>query len=597
MYINIQIITKESLNKYLTMISNKIIEKEFFMELVYLWVEDYKNIQKQGFNFSPNYDVEFSPVYEDKKLSEKSELKITPKVNPLKDFFGKNINVTAIVGENGSGKSSVIDILNLDRDNLRKGSSNYLIVFFGSTKLYYYGSIESLNSKYPISKASIFEPRLIHSETKFRNSTILYKLNGSRIDSMYFFDMICNFKISDNNIFVPYFINFYKFHKNILDNNKYFPKFNCLRLYLIDENKVYKELNFLNVDKQGIKNKLAEINILDRVTILSLINYKVNTDKNFNVTEFIEKEIFNIDIILEEIKNSEDFKKDIKIALEKLKSLTLLEHKNNLKSDDILGYYFEITLDDSDIYSPLYIFQKFSKFNDDTGIETLPIFELDLIDSVDGKLYSGISSGEKTLLILIIQTILDLTNIQNRSFVLLYDEIEQDLHPQWQKKLIKILVDYLLTLNHNGKIHLIITSHSPFLLSDIPKQNIIFLEKDEKTGNCINATDKVDINPFGANIHTLLSHGFFMKDGLMGEFAKSKIDNVIKYLNNDKDTTISSDNDAQNIISIIGEPIIKRELQRMLKNKMELSNKEEIDTIKEEIEFLKHRIEILRKGK
>ncbi|MDZ7818513.1 MAG: hypothetical protein U5K55_07810 [Aliarcobacter sp.] len=50
-------------------------------------------------------------------------------------------------------------------------------------------------------------------------------------------------------------------------------------------------------------------------------------------------------------------------------------------------------------------------------------------------------------------------------------------------------------------------------------------------GNCINATDKVDINPFGANIHTLLSHGFFMKDGLMGEFAKGKIDLAIKYLN------------------------------------------------------------------
>ena len=74
------------------------------MELVYLWVEKYKNIQKQGFNFSPNFDVKFTPVYEDEKLSEKSELKITPKENPLKDFFGKDINVTAIVGENGVGK-------------------------------------------------------------------------------------------------------------------------------------------------------------------------------------------------------------------------------------------------------------------------------------------------------------------------------------------------------------------------------------------------------------------------------------------------------------------------------------------------------------
>ena len=38
-----------------------------------------------------------------------------------------------------------------------------------------------------------------------------------------------------------------------------------------------------------------------------------------------------------------------------------------------------------------------------------------------------------------------------------------------------------------------------------------------------------DFNTFGANIHTLLSHGFFMKDGLMGEFAKSKIEEIKKF--------------------------------------------------------------------
>jgi hypothetical protein len=30
------------------------------MELVYLWVEDYKNIKKQGFNFSPRFECEFN---------------------------------------------------------------------------------------------------------------------------------------------------------------------------------------------------------------------------------------------------------------------------------------------------------------------------------------------------------------------------------------------------------------------------------------------------------------------------------------------------------------------------------------------------------
>ena len=42
------------------------------MELVYLWVENYKNIQKQGFKFSPRfeckYDGENLTIWNDPKL-------------------------------------------------------------------------------------------------------------------------------------------------------------------------------------------------------------------------------------------------------------------------------------------------------------------------------------------------------------------------------------------------------------------------------------------------------------------------------------------------------------------------------------------------
>ena len=70
------------------------------MELVYLWVEDYKNIHKQGFNFSPRFKCAFDGV----------NLTITENKN-YESIFPKNINVTAIVGENGSGKSSIFKLI------------------------------------------------------------------------------------------------------------------------------------------------------------------------------------------------------------------------------------------------------------------------------------------------------------------------------------------------------------------------------------------------------------------------------------------------------------------------------------------------------
>ena len=39
------------------------------MELVYLWVEDYKNIHKQGFNFSPRFECTFHDEYDEEENS------------------------------------------------------------------------------------------------------------------------------------------------------------------------------------------------------------------------------------------------------------------------------------------------------------------------------------------------------------------------------------------------------------------------------------------------------------------------------------------------------------------------------------------------
>ena len=56
------------------------------MELVYLWVEEYKNIHHQGFNFSPRFTCNY----------ENGELTVEKKKDYV-SIFPENINVTAIV--------------------------------------------------------------------------------------------------------------------------------------------------------------------------------------------------------------------------------------------------------------------------------------------------------------------------------------------------------------------------------------------------------------------------------------------------------------------------------------------------------------------
>ena len=89
--------------------------------------------------------------------------------------------------------------------------------------------------------------------------------------------------------------------------------------------------------------------------------------------------------------------------------------------------------------------------------------------------------------------------------------------------------------------------------------------------------DEIDLSTFGANIHDLLRHGFFM-NGTMGDYAKYKIQFVIDWLRFyewkyykigkepelkkeviDKVNTVD-DEYIWNVISLIGEEVVFRNL-------------------------------------
>ncbi|CAA6799290.1 MAG: Unknown protein [uncultured Sulfurovum sp.] len=247
-------------------------------------------------------------------------------------------------------------------------------------------------------------------------------------------------------------------------------------------------------------------------------------------------------------------------------------------------------------------YKKFNKFLDvnewQPTINALPLlkeihfklFNFYVFDTLN-RGFRSLSHGEKHAIAHFINIYEKVYFSKKQNFIIILDEVDISLHPVWQKKYISKLT--FLFSNINKSLHIILTSHSPFLLSDIPKQNIIFLDKDEK-GNC-KVVDglKEKKQTFGANIHTLLSDSFFMEDGLMGEFAKGKIDGVIKLLNKDK-LNEEEIKHCEQIISIIGEPIVKNQLQRMLDSKR-LKKVDEIDAIKKSMEAMQKRLDELEK--
>ena len=207
----------------------------------------------------------------------------------------------------------------------------------------------------------------------------------------------------------------------------------------------------------------------------------------------------------------------------------------------------------------------------------MDFFDFDFIDEKNRR-YSELSHGEQVLFGQMLN-IYCYSLKQNTNLIFLFDEPEISLHPNWQKRYIQELAILVEKLKKN--YHFIFTSHSPFILSDLPKENVIFLEKykkdedkNQEEGNCKNATKDIQLETFGANIHTLLSDGFFMSDGLMGEFAKSKITEILEYLNDKEELKTIEKEQIKPIIESIGEDFLRKKLLNLYHKKLTKNEKE-----------------------
>ena len=117
------------------------------------------------------------------------------------------------------------------------------------------------------------------------------------------------------------------------------------------------------------------------------------------------------------------------------------------------------------------------------------------------------------------------------SVILLLDEADLSYHPEWQREYISILTAFLPRIYPKvccRNIQIVLSTHSPLLLGDMPEQNILYLRVDYETGKV--HVVKREQGTFGQNIHLLLRDSFFLERGTVGEFAQKKINSLFNKL-------------------------------------------------------------------
>ncbi|MCQ4142417.1 ATP-binding protein [Chryseobacterium sp. EO14] len=236
-------------------------------------------------------------------------------------------------------------------------------------------------------------------------------------------------------------------------------------------------------------------------------------------------------------------------------------------------------------------------------VEFIPIaMFMPKIELSDGSNFMSLSSGEQQFIHSMQAVLYHLNNLNSVSILdanevteeeqriqykhvnIILDEIELYFHPEFQRRYLFELIHNIRSMNlHNIKaINIMFLTHSPFILSDIPKSNILKLQKGEIVPQLYDT--------FAGNIHTMLSDSFFMKSTI-GEFARQEYSKIINFYNEVRGadseylkilaTEYKTKQQHFNyIIEIIGEEVLKSVLKNNLsyiEQKMKVNTTEELE--------------------
>ncbi|MBO3756889.1 AAA family ATPase [Streptococcus suis] len=146
--------------------------------------------------------------------------------------------------------------------------------------------------------------------------------------------------------------------------------------------------------------------------------------------------------------------------------------------------------------------------------------------------WDGLSSGELALLNLFGRLYSIKKGLKATNILLLLDEVDLGLHPEWQRRWISVALPIIKEIFKGKYIQIVMTTHSPIMLSDIYAENVIMLRKGDNGQRIIvenQGMEKNQVTTFGQNIHDLYRESFFL-ESTRGEYAKEQIQETIEVL-------------------------------------------------------------------
>lgn len=587
------------------------------MNLCYLYIKEYKKLKNVSFSVDNRYTYSY-----DSKL-----LKISTNDACINGFWGDGISSLAcLVGENGAGKTSILEVM---IRQLIDGYSDFdkaiqvIVVYENQGELHYWSNMQE---EFSVSKDSIScRKDVIRPLFSFFYYSGHFTIEQNSTPTNTELNGVCI--ASDGHLLVKDYqdyLNDDNFHMNnslrdclnkqlVQNNQRICTMLSDKRIYQLMKDYIIPEYIIIRPNTCGeesiqIKYNIEQKSIAEKggqSTIELPPNNSERPSKDGLWFDFIYHNLLNYTDNSGEYKNPSAYQtltdwfgaKKTGNTINDFLSFSRKYNDNDLTNiADVLNELsYIVKCDNRDFfYIPVVdkesgnINQGLFKLNELLNKSSRTFLTARVFDiSYSRDLYSyptQLSSGELKLLNLF-SRIYDCCitcpkRIGNATIphVFLLDEAEMGFHPEWQRSFVKMVVCFMNAIQvspHTLQNQIVITTHNPLSLSDIPSSCVTFLKKQKDKDKEYSTNYNLDIREtFGANVFDLFRNSFFMKNGLIGEFAKEKIHDINSRLDEDKGVDIKE-------IEMIGDDRIRMYLLEK-KSKTKDGNKEALLQIKKE---------------